>query len=172
MNIVLVGYRCSGKTSIGRYIAGKMDRIFLDTDVLIEDKAGSSIEEMVSRNGWERFRETEKGVIRDISSKNRIVVATGGGVVLDGENIKELKRNGFIIWLTGSPVVLRDRMEKDMMTGTKRPPLTGEDPLDEIEQVLKTRDNLYREAGDFMVDTDRLAIGEAADLIIRFFNRR
>lgn len=169
MNIVLVGYRCSGKTSVGRYIAGKMDRNFLDTDVLIEDRAGSSIEETISRDGWESFREMEKGVIRDVSSKDRLVIATGGGVVMDGDNIKELKRNGFITWLKGSPGVLRARMERDMLSGMTRPSLTGEDPLNEIEKVLETRDRLYHEAADFVVDTDRLDIGEVADLIIREF---
>ena len=172
MNIVLVGYRCSGKTTVGKSIAGKTERIFLDTDGMIEDKADCSIEEIISRDGWSRFRNMERGLIRELSSKDNLVIATGGGVVMDEDNMRNLKRSGFIVWLKGSPSVLRDRMEKDRLSGFQRPSLTGQDPLREIERVLEQRKPYYQRAGDLSIDTDLLEAGEVADLIIREFNER
>ena len=166
MNIVLIGYRCSGKTSVGKIIANRMKRSFLDTDMMIEDMAGYSIEEMVSMKGWTHFRDLEKGIIKEVSEESNQVIATGGGVVMDEDNVKNLKRNGFIVWLKGDIDVLKARMEEDHGSGQIRPSLTGANPMDEIKRVLDIRNSYYSRAGDFIIDTSRLSTEEVAELII------
>ena len=166
MNIVLIGYRCSGKTTIGKIIAEKIDRRFMDTDVMIEEKAGCSIEEIIEKKGWEYFRILEKNIIKEVSNTDNLVIATGGGVVTDVENVRDLKKNGFIVWLRAGIDILRERMTKDKKSGMLRPSLTGKDPMDEIESVLKPRNPLYENAGDKTVETDNISAMEAAELII------
>ena len=106
MNIVLIGYRCCGKTSAGKYIAEKLNRKFIDTDDLIKEKAESSIDDIVFRHGWQYFRELEKGVIKEVSSNDNLVIATGGGVVTERENVDNLKKNGLIIGRNTKPIHL------------------------------------------------------------------
>jgi shikimate kinase len=167
MNIVLIGYRCSGKTAVGQILAKKLRRDFVDTDPLIEEYAGCSIETMISKSGWRHFREIEKKLIKTVSAKNYQVIATGGGAVMDAENLKSLKRNAWIIWLNGTPEVLAQRMAKDQAKGKARPSLTGTDAIKEIAEVMADRRSYYEQAGNFKIDTSTLSIGEAADLIVR-----
>jgi shikimate kinase len=167
MNIVLIGYRCSGKTEVGKALAAELGRDFLDTDALIEKNTGSSIEEIVTGKGWDHFREIEKRLVAEISGKDHLVVATGGGFVMDEENVQNLKKNGWVVWLSAGGDVLKHRMDKDRESGRPRPSLTGVNPLEEIKEVLGIRKPLYERAGDFMVDTGILSIGEIAAKIIK-----
>ena len=166
MNIVLVGYRCSGKTEVGKLLARELGRGFLDTDALIEERSGSSIETMIATTGWDQFRETEKSLVEEVSRRNNLVIATGGGIVMDAENVKNLKQNGWVVWLKGNPEVLKERMAKEQRSGKARPSLTGGDPLEEIGEVLSVRKPYYERAGDLVVDTSSLSIRDAADLIM------
>jgi shikimate kinase len=167
MNIVLIGYRCSGKTVVGKTLARELHKEFLDTDALIEENAHCSIETMISTEGWDRFRETEKRLVEEVSRQNNLVIATGGGIVMNEENVKNLKQNGWVVWLEGNPEVLRERMAKEQRSGKVRPSLTGADPLEEIEEVLTVRRPFYERAGDLVVDTSHLSIGDATALIIK-----
>ena len=167
MNIVLIGYRCSGKTSVGKILAKELGRDFLDTDDLIENDAGCAIETFISKNGWDLFRGLEKNTIKEVSKRDNLVIATGGGVVTDEDNVKNLKRNGLVVWLKGDIDVLKERMEKDRISGKIRPSLTGDDPKDEIKQVLDIRHPLYKLAGDITVDTGPLSIREVADRVLK-----
>jgi len=167
MNIVLIGYRCSGKTVVGKTLARELGRAFLDTDSLIEEIEGCSIETMISTKGWDRFRETEKRLVEEISRRNNLVIATGGGIVMDEENVKNLKQNGWVVCLKGRPEVLKERMAKEQESGRIRPSLTGVDPLEEIKEVLSVRKPFYERAGDLVVDTSSLSIGDTAALIIK-----
>ncbi|MDP6178525.1 MAG: shikimate kinase [Desulfatiglandales bacterium] len=167
MNIVLIGYRCSGKTVVGKILARDLGRDFLDTDEKIEENTGSSIETIISREGWNHFRDVEKRVIEEVSSRDHLVISTGGGVVVDRGNRENLKRNGWLVWLEAEAQVIKDRMEREHRSGKIRPSLTGTDPLDEIKGVLNTRLPLYQEAGDFMVDTSFLSTREAAARILK-----
>jgi shikimate kinase len=166
MNIVLIGYRCSGKTAVGQILAHKLRRDFVDTDTLIEEYAGCSIETMISRSGWRHFREIEKKLIKEATAKNNQVIATGGGAVMDADNVKSLKRNSWIVWLKGTPEVLAQRMAKDQTKGKARPSLTGADAIKEIAEVLADRRSYYEQAGNLKIDTSTLSIREAVDLII------
>ena len=167
MNIVLIGYRCSGKTAIGSLLADKLGMDLVDTDVLIEEDAGESIDAIISKKSWEHFRNLERDVIERTSEKDNQVIATGGGVVVNQKNVKALKKDGWVVWLDAEPNVLKERMDKEQQSGNIRPSLTGVDPLAEIEEVMRARRPMYQEAGDFVVDTTRLSEPEAAALIMK-----
>ena len=167
MNIVLIGYRCSGKTAVGSLLADELGMDFADTDVLIEEDAGESIEAIISTKSWDHFRNLERDLIQRISEKDNQVIATGGGVVINQENVKALKKDGWVVWLDAEPNILKERMDKEQRSGNIRPSLTGVDPLAEIEEVINTRRPMYKEAEDFMVDTTRLSEPEAATLIMK-----
>lgn len=166
MNIVLIGYRCSGKTAVGKILARRLGTDFLDTDRLIEEESGSSIQGLALAKGWGHFREMEKSLIEKVIGKDNLVIATGGGVVMDEENVTNLKRNGWIVWLKADAATIKDRMRKEQRSGNVRPSLTGSDPLEEIEHVLNLRTALYEKAGDLTVDTSAYCPREVADLIM------
>ena len=167
MNIVLIGYRCSGKTAVGRILADELGMNYADTDLLIEGDAGESIEAIIKTKSWDHFRNLESDIIERVSERDNQVIATGGGVVIIQENVKALKKNGWVVWLDARPEVLKERMEKEQQSGNIRPSLTGADPLAEIEAVMNARRPMYQEAGDFMVETTRLSEPEAAALIMK-----
>ena len=172
MNIVLVGYRCSGKTTVGKLLARDLKREFLDTDRLIERKTGLPIHSYVSQKGWPDFRAVEKEVVSDMASRDDLVIATGGGVVIDRENVRNLKRNGWVVWLdTGVPVI-RERMEKAQNSDEFRPTLSGANPLKEIEKILHERMPVYELASDYKVDTDRQNLEEVGQAIMRALSQR
>jgi len=164
-NVVLVGYRCSGKSSVGEILAREWGIDFWDTDVLIEKNAGCSIEEIVSTYGWDRFRAMERKLIEAVSKKENLVIASGGGAVVDERNVKDLKRNGWIVWLGASAEVLRARMDEAKKGGQVRPSLTGADPQEEIQQLLRVRDPIYGAAADIAIDTSGLSVNEVVDLV-------
>ena len=167
MNIVLIGYRCSGKTSVGQTLAEALNRDFLDTDELIEGKVGRSIEAIIAGDGWDYFRDREREVIEEVSGRDLLVIATGGGIVMNEENVINLKKNGWIVWLNGKAEVLKERMEREQRSGKIRPSLTGAGPLDEVKEVLKIRTPLYQKAGDFTLDTNHLSVREVAASIMK-----
>ena len=160
MNIVIIGYRCTGKTTAGKILAEELDWDFVDTDHLITLREG-----IISAKGWEYFRLLEKMVIHELSEKNRIVIATGGGVVMDEANIDNLKKNGFLIWLRADADKIRSRMENDLKTSNMRPSLTGMNTLDEIKEVLEIRNSYYKKAMDIEVDTGGMSAIEVANCI-------
>ena len=154
MNIVLIGYRCTGKTHVGRLLAGELQMAFLDTDQLIEEKTGMPISEGVSQMGWQKFRGVEKDVVATAAQRGNRVIATGGGVVMDPDNLSTLKKNGWLVWLVAATDTIRQRMSLAQAGGNVRPALSGTDPLAEIETVLRERMPLYDLASDFRVQTD------------------
>lgn len=168
MNIVLVGHRCSGKTTVGKILAHRMDRDFIDTDEMIEEIMGCPISSIVAEHGWGYFRGVEKRVIREISRGNNLVVATGGGVVLDVENVDNLKRNGSLIWLNGRSAAMRQRFKEQIGSGRSRPSLTGRDPMEEFDRVMEERKPLYENAANYVVDTSVLTPSEVAESIVKY----
>lgn len=165
-NVFLIGYRCTGKTSVGKMLAARLSWPFADTDSLLIAEKQMSIREIVERFGWENFREWECEVLKRVCGQNRQVVATGGGVVLNEENVKLLQKSGRIVWLRAAPETIRRRMMQDTETKKFRPALTAKDSLDEIEETLVERESYYRRAMDFCVDTDNRRIDEVCDSII------
>lgn len=167
MNIVLIGYRCCGKTSAGKIIAERLEKNFVDTDDLIKEKSGRSIDDIVSMYGWEHFRNIEKKVVREVSSAENQVIATGGGVIMNEENVNNLKEKGFLVWLYAGADIIKKRLKEDALTGENRPSLTGDDPFHEINKVMKQREPIYESASDIKVDTSSMTVPEVAELILK-----
>ena len=170
MNVYLIGYRCSGKTSVGSALSCILGWSFMDTDGEVVHSAGMSIHEMVAQNGWEAFRLAEKQVIHRTSGLDRHVIATGGGMVLDPENVRLMKASGWVIWLTASSETVRMRMADDPVTGVQRPDLTAAGSLNEIDSVMTARQPLYQNAADLAIDTDDLEIGAVCQKILNFLD--
>ncbi|MBW2127601.1 MAG: shikimate kinase [Deltaproteobacteria bacterium] len=166
---VLIGYRCSGKTTLGRLVAHRLGMEFVDTDRLVENHAGLSIEEMIPREGWGYFRQMEKAVITELSQRKGLVIATGGGVVLDEGNVEQLRKKGWLVWLRTGAHVIRERMRQQWSQGKIRPSLTGAGSLEEIETILKQRSPLYEKAADLVLDVDTLPIEDATEALIRAY---
>ena len=156
MNIVLIGYRSSGKSAVGSRLAARLQMKFVDTDDLIEERQGIPISDIVKSQGWDHFRELEKKVIEEISKGDHLIIAPGGGAVLDTDNVNALKRNGFIIWLKADPQTLLKRIQKDQGSSTRRPTLTGKGTLEEIEETISERRPFYEKASEIQIDTSAL----------------
>jgi shikimate kinase len=172
MNIVLIGYRGSGKSTVGKSLAERLGMRFVDTDHLIEEHQGNQIAEIVKLHGWDGFRAMERKIISEISSDDRLIIAAGGGAVLETENVKSLKKNGFIIWLKGSIHVLFQRMAKDFRTATGRPSLTGRGTMEELEEMIAYRRDFYEKASEVQVDTSVLSVDEVVDGILSIFEEK
>ena len=155
MNIFLIGYRCTGKTSIGTAIADRIGWRFVDADSYLMAESGKTVAALVREGGWDLFRNMEKKTLKKICEAQNQVVATGGGVVLAWENIDLMKRHGKVIWLRAEPETIHQRMQQDKATPDLRPALTDqENALKEIEDTLLDRTPRYKKAGDYEVSTE------------------
>ena len=168
MNLYLIGYRCTGKTSVGRMLAEAMAWTFIDMDHELVKEAGIPIEEIVDSRGWKYFRELEGTLLQRLSQATKQVISTGGGVVTVPENIVTMHDSGKVVWLHASPGTIAARMEADKSTADQRPPLHGNDSVVEIEEVLAERLPLYDEAMHLQVETDDLSVEEVSESIIRW----
>ena len=166
-NLFLIGYRCTGKSSVGRSLSEKLGWTFVDTDALVVAQQRMSINEIVGFHGWEGFREMEHVILKKVCALERQVVATGGGIVLNDQNVMLMKRSGKIIWLRAKLETIKARMLQDKDTQNFRPALTLNDSISEIDETLHSREPLYQRAMDFYVDTDEHDIREIADFIIQ-----
>ncbi len=153
MNIVLVGYRGTGKSAVGAIVAERLGMQCIAMDAKIVEKVGMSIPEFVEKHDWPAFRNVESEVARELSGVDNIVVDSGGGVIERPENIDALRTNGIIIWLKASVDAIVSRIEG----GTERPSLTGVKSFtDEVEEILDRRIPKYAAAAQYEVDTDDL----------------
>ena len=170
MNLFLIGYRCTGKTTLGKVLAAKLELKFVDTDRMLQKETGLEIATFVSRRGWKAFREKEMNEIYRLSQLNGQVIATGGGVVTIPDNVTTMRSNGLIFWLRASVDTIRQRMLTDNATGESRPSLTEQGALAEIEQVTKEREPLYKAAAHLSILTDDLTVDEAVHAIIKMIS--
>jgi len=164
MNVYLIGYRGTGKTTVGRELAERLRAVAVDADQWLEAAAGCSIRELFAAGGEQLFRDHESEAVRVLTARDGLVVAWGGGVILRPENRVAL-RNGFTVWLRATPATLWKRIAGDPSTGERRPNLTAAGGLEEIEQVLAARTPLYAAAADWEIDTERAAPAEIAAFI-------
>ncbi|MCR4280819.1 MAG: 3-phosphoshikimate 1-carboxyvinyltransferase, partial [Candidatus Kaiserbacteria bacterium] len=163
-NIVLIGMRGGGKTTVGRLLAGTLKREFVELDELVEKQAGMSIPEIVEKHGWEYFRDMESEIVQKVSSKHGAVISTGGGVIIRPENMAALKENGYLIFLSTPVEILASRIEHDL----NRPSLTGaSSPEKEIATVLAERKKLYEAVADVVLKAGNLTPTEKADIILQ-----
>ncbi|MGD8776026.1 MAG: shikimate kinase [Syntrophobacterales bacterium] len=168
MNLYLVGYRCTGKSSVGRILSDTLGWVFVDMDNELVAEAGIPIEEIVASRGWKYFREREAQLLERLSQATKQVVSTGGGVVTVEENIATMRGSGKVVWLHASPATIAERMEEDIDSARQRPPLHGYDSVAEIEEVFAERLPLYDEAMHLQVETDVLSPQEVAEHILRW----
>ncbi len=165
-NLVLIGYRATGKTSVGARLAQILKRPFVDLDQTLVAEAGKSVAEIVAQGGWEEFRRREKELVARYRGVRGQVLATGGGVVLDPENVEILRENGILIWLTADPATIQARLHQDQPGQSSRPSLTGRDPAQEVAALLESRWPLYRAAAQITVDTTGRSIAQVVDQVL------
>ena len=166
MNLVLIGYRGTGKSAVAEVLSRKLGRAAVSLDEEIVREAGMPIPEIVEQRGWPWFRDLESEIVERFALRDEVILDTGGGVVLRPENIEHLRRGGALFWLKASVDVIVERIQGS----TERPSLTeGRSFLEEVEEVLSERLPLYRAAADREIDTDRLTAAGVADEIIREF---
>jgi len=166
MNIFLIGYRCSGKTKAGKSIAGILNRHFIDTDLKVVEEEGMNISQIVDKKGWEYFRKKESAVLIKVCKNDKQIVATGGGIVLNKENIVNMKKNGTIVWLKATFATVKVRILQDSKTKDFRPALTSKELDEEIKETLLLRKPYYEKAMDFSIDTENLNIDGVCKAVI------
>ncbi|MBI4359569.1 MAG: shikimate kinase [Candidatus Jacksonbacteria bacterium] len=149
MNIILTGYRGSGKTTIGKALAKRLKREFIDTDDLIEEKERMKIKDIFDKRGWQYFRKVEKLVIQELAKRDNAVIAVGGGAFMYKENLC-LEENARVVLLIAPLEVISERIKSD----PNRPPLTeGQSSIEEIRDVWGRRKERYYSLADAVVDT-------------------
>ena len=166
MNIVLIGYRGTGKSVLGRHLTKILDMKCISMDERIVEKAGMPIPEFVEKHDWPAFRDLESEVARELAQQDDTIVDAGGGVIERPENIDVLRANGMIFWLKASVDTIVSRIEK----GTQRPSLTGAKSFtDEVSEVLEVRTPKYRSAAHHEIDTEPLTTDQVADRIVELW---
>ncbi|MBN1443445.1 MAG: shikimate kinase [Planctomycetes bacterium] len=166
MNVILIGYRGTGKSTIGRRVAELLSIDYVSLDEEIVRRSGMSIPEIVESGGWDRFREIEEEVVEAETARDGRVVDCGGGVVTRPRNIERLRSAGIVVLLEARPADIASRIGGD----SQRPSLTGASSFtEEVEEVLAQREPLYRRAAHHAIDTSRLSADEAAREIARIY---
>ncbi len=171
-NVILIGYRCTGKTSVGKKLSERLGLPFFDTDDRIVERAGMPINEIVEKGGWDLFRKKEKEAIKGLSSMNKSVIATGGGAFENHESGDALKRNGLFVWLTADVKTIMERVLADQNSPGRRPSLSRNDLETETSLILKKREPVYRELADITIDTSERNIDLIADEICNFLKKQ
>lgn len=167
-NIVLIGFMGTGKTSIGRILAKRLDRPLIDTDAQIEQDQGKKISEIFAEVGEEGFRKIEQETIEKVSCREGVIISTGGGSVLRKANVKALRRNGIVIALTASPEVILERVSRKKT----RPLLERPDRDVFVRNLMEERKPFYHEAAHLIIDTSGNALHEVTRKIIGYLLRR
>jgi shikimate kinase len=162
-NIILTGFMGTGKSSVARKLAQRLGWSILDTDQMIEQRAGCTIAKLFRRDGEAAFRDLESAVATELQSMEQCVIATGGGMALSPENREALARAGMVILLTATPETIYERVRRT----AHRPLLAREDPLDAIKRLLAERAPAYQTI-DLQIATDNRSVREIADEILGF----
>jgi shikimate kinase len=164
-NLALIGFMGSGKSSVGRLAADVLHFTFLDTDHVIEARAGKPISEIFAQDGEAAFREWEKRIVEELTRREKTVIATGGGLPADAANLASLKTHALVICLWASPENLWERVRGH----DHRPLLNEADPLSKIRELLSAREPYYRQA-DVLVNTEMRSVREVAQHVIHQFH--
>lgn len=166
MNLILIGYRGTGKSAIARKLASLMNRQVASLDQEIVRVAGMPIPEIVAAHGWNHFRDVEETLCREFGAKEGIILDCGGGVVEREANFSSLRAGGRVFWLRATPTTIVGRIGGD----STRPSLTGNKSFtEEVEDVLGRRTPLYERMAHAVIDTDGRTIDDLAGTIARRF---
>lgn len=171
MNVVLIGFRCTGKTAVGRLLAERLGMEFVDSDEQVAEAAGMTIQEIFEAEGEPAFRRREADAIAQALRGGRRVVATGGGAVLRYRTVARLRREGVVVLLEGSARTIARRMKADAKTAAQRPRLAGGTLEEEVEALLLRREPLYRRAADVTVSTERRSVEQVVGAVLRELGR-
>ena len=163
MNIILIGYRGTGKSAVGGLVADGLNMDCVGMDAEIVRLARLPVPEIVEQFGWSGFRDMETRVAKTLSARDNLVIDTGGGVIERSENIAALRESGLIFWLTASVDVIISRISGD----TQRPALVaGKTFTEEVAEVLSRRTPKYKRAAQYEIETDRMTPHQVAKRII------
>jgi shikimate kinase len=153
MNIFLIGYRCTGKTAVGKALAKRLDMDFVDADDYLVEKAGKSIKDIFAEDGEPAFRDLEEQCLKELGERNNLVVAAGGGAVMREANVETMKSAGKVVLLEADAETIHKRMKRDPKTASQRPNLTDKDEYEEIVHMLEKRRPHYRAAANIVFDS-------------------
>lgn len=162
MIISLVGLPGSGKTTVGRQLARRLQLPFVDSDHVIEQRIGCSIRDYFEREGEESFRDVEQTVLDELTHSGSCVLSTGGGAVIRAANRRHMRQRGKVVYLNSSPDELIRRLRHD----ASRPLLQVGDPLARLRELHATRDPLYRESAHFVIETGRPSVATLVNMIV------
>jgi len=162
-NIALIGFMGVGKTAVGKVLAEKLGRSFVELDSLVEQKAGKSIPDIFQQDGETAFRELEIEVINEVSKDKNLIIACGGGIVLNKINIERLRKSARMVYLTASPRVILKRVANEE---GQRPLLEVDNPTLVTREMLRFRKPFYERAADIKIDTSELDINAVSEQII------
>jgi shikimate kinase len=161
-HLYLAGYRGSGKSTVGRVIAEKVGRPWIDLDDEIETTQGRSIRDIFADGGEAIFRDLEEAALASVASRSPAVISLGGGAVLRDSNRRQIADSGVCVWLQIDAQTALNRLTADLTTAERRPALTTLPPRQEVESLLAMREPLYRQVADVRVDT----VGRTLDDIV------
>jgi shikimate kinase len=164
--VILIGYRGTGKTTVGRLLAAELGWGFADADDRVEEVAGVPILGIFAAEGEAGFRDREAAALRELCARPHHVVATGGGAILRSGNRELFRASGFVAWLTASPETVWGRLRADPATAARRPNLTSAGGIEEVRALIAAREPLYRKTADFTFDTDSASPEAAAAAIL------
>lgn len=153
-SIALIGFRATGKSTLGGLLAERLHWKFLDMDRELVRRFGVEIQEWVQRHGWPSFRREESRVLEELCDQENLVLATGGGVIESPENRELLKKNFWVIWLQAGPSTVLERLKTDPRTSSNRPPLTQLSWTQEVRVLIERRTPLYAECAHLALDTE------------------
>jgi shikimate kinase len=162
-SVALIGFMGTGKTVVGRKLARRLGKEFIELDALIEKKAGRSIPDIFRQDGEIFFRELEIATTKEVAGRENAVIACGGGIVLNKINVDRLREKGITVCLTASPEIILRRTSKD---NDERPLLAVSDRARQIEELMEFRRPFYERSADIIVDTSSLSIEAVVKRII------
>ncbi|GAB7028025.1 shikimate kinase [Geotalea toluenoxydans] len=169
MNLVLIGYRGTGKSLVSKLLAERLHMSLFSTDEEVVRMVGMPISEIVARLGWAGFRDIESEAARQLGALDNAVIDTGGGIIERSENVDALAGNARIIWLKASVDTIVARIETD----TERPALTeGKTFTEEVAEILQRRNPIYQRTAHYTIDTDSLTPEQIADQVLSFWSNR
>ena len=169
-NLVLIGFSFTGKSTVARFLARRLRWRAVDTDRMIRERTGQSPQEIFESRGEAEFRGIEREVVADVCKGERQVISTGGGAPIDPESRALLFDGNLVVLLDATPETILRRLENST-SGEPRPMLASDDPLGRIRSLKQARDPIYRQA-HLVIETERLAPAESADLICRLAGLR
>ncbi len=166
-NMALIGMMGSGKSFSSNRLGQLLKKDVVSTDKYIEEKEGRAISKIFEDSGEAYFRQLEKQIVKEVSGKKDVIIDCGGGVVLDQENVKTIKQNAVIFYLSATAEVLLKQIK---LTGKeKRPLLNVNDPLGKLKEMLTTRKPLYEQAADYVIDANNKTIEEISQNILKIW---